>query len=130
MTDLATLPIFSGVDTGLLGLITPDMVKRYGDGEALYLQDSAPTELFILQTGQVRLERDGKEIATLQTGEVIGEQAVLEGKPRSVTAICEGEVSVWVLPVEAISELISNTAFRNNLRNVTEDRIRGGAQSG
>ena len=43
-------------------------------------------ELFILLSGQIRIHRDGSDLATLKRGDFLGEMALLDNEPRSADA--------------------------------------------
>jgi CRP/FNR family transcriptional regulator, cyclic AMP receptor protein len=58
-------------------------------GEVLIRQGELAREFFLIARGGVKIERDGKVIAHRGEGEVLGELALIDGKPRTATVITE-----------------------------------------
>jgi CRP-like cAMP-binding protein len=67
------------------------LARRLSPGEHLFEEGDAGDSMFVLQSGRVRVfRRVGQTevtIATLGPGELFGEMAVLEGLPRTATAV-------------------------------------------
>jgi len=83
---------------------------------AVLIQEGEPIDvLFVLLEGQlsVRLAAlDGKEVATLRSGEVLGELSFLDSRPPSASVVARNEVTVLSIPRTVLSgELEQNTAF-------------------
>lgn len=55
------------------------------EGEVIFRQGDVSDGLFILVSGEARVSRDGREIATLSAGAHFGEMALLNQRPRSAT---------------------------------------------
>ncbi len=74
---------------GGLGQLNEDILTRFGRnytaGETLCCEGDDGTELFLILKGSVEASRKGQVLGTSSEGELIGEMAVLEGKPRSAT---------------------------------------------
>src|SRR5262245_35086224 len=75
-----------------------NLTSRRKDGELLYQEGDLGSEMYVVQTGMVRLfrVRDGakQELAVMEKGDFFGELAVLEGLPRTSAAEAMGEVEV------------------------------------
>src|SRR5262245_28084668 len=73
------------------------IVRRKG-GESLYQEGDLGSEMYVVQTGEVRLfrVRDGQkqELAVMEKGDFFGELAVLEGLPRTSGAEAVGDVEL------------------------------------
>lgn len=89
---LKQIPIFKGLspaDFQKLGSIIE--VKSFVAGHKLFKTGDASTAFYIIKSGAVRIVREeaGKEIdlATLREGDFFGEMGVIEGSPRSASAI-------------------------------------------
>ena len=48
-------------------------------------------------SGDVAVRRSGRKITTLTAGDVVGELSLLDHGPRTATAICEGDCTLFVL---------------------------------
>jgi len=86
--------------------------KDFKNGEVLIEQDSLKDSAFYLLTGQVKLylnDQNGNDthLATRTTGDVLGELSLLLGNPASVTAIAEGDVSVYEVRQDSLMTKLS-----------------------
>jgi CRP-like cAMP-binding protein len=67
-------------------------------GDVLITQGHMGTDLFVLETGQLAVERDGVKIATIdQSDSLIGEMGLLLHKPHSATVRAETNSKVRVV---------------------------------
>lgn len=70
---------------------TPDLLRVYPKGTMIFAECQAGADMFIIQEGSVRITKvvDGQEVilAVLKKGDMFGEMALLENKPRSASAI-------------------------------------------
>jgi CRP-like cAMP-binding protein len=69
------------------------------DGQILFHRGDPGDALYLIEAGHLRiftLDRDGKEITlnTMSAGETLGEMALLDGQPRSASAIAIGSCTV------------------------------------
>jgi len=76
------------------------MNRRYPDNTVLFLESEPGDELFIIQDGRVKITKlmdDEILLAVLKTGDIFGEMALLDNKPRSASAVSYGEVTVLAI---------------------------------
>jgi CRP/FNR family cyclic AMP-dependent transcriptional regulator len=73
-----------------------DEVER-GAGSVLAKQGAQGLEAIIIVDGRARVKADGKAIAELGPGDVVGEMSVIDGKPRSATVTAETPMKLLVL---------------------------------
>lgn len=75
--------------------------KVYQDGEIIVRQGDPGDSMFVVQTGQVQVlaERDGEEtlLNVAQEGELLGEMAIFDRKPRSATLRAQGETKILTI---------------------------------
>lgn len=94
---LRAVPVFSSCDPKALSQIA-HLVERVPvePGEILVREGSRANEFFIVLSGEVRVTRGGRLIATLGAGAHFGELALLDPAPRNatVTMSTSGEVLV------------------------------------
>jgi len=95
---LRGIPLFSRLSQRQLSAIAncADLSARR-EGAVLAKQGAQGLEAIIIVDGKARVEVDGKAIAELGPGDVVGEMSVIDGKPRSATVIAETPVSLLVL---------------------------------
>ncbi|EPG73494.1 cyclic nucleotide-binding domain protein [Leptospira fainei serovar Hurstbridge str. BUT 6] len=69
--------------------------RSYSDNEMIFCEHEPGRELYIIQHGRVKITKivDSNEVllAVLQSGDIFGEMALLDNKPRSASAIAWGE---------------------------------------
>ncbi|MAS34527.1 MAG: cyclic nucleotide-binding protein [Anaerolineaceae bacterium] len=53
----------------------------------VFRQGEPGETMYAVQSGQIQIEHDGKTIALLGPGSIFGEMALIDGSPRSATAI-------------------------------------------
>ena len=74
---------------------TEGFSRSYPDNGVIFLEHELGDELYILQQGKVKITKivDNNEImlAVLEPGDIFGEMAILENKPRSASGISFGE---------------------------------------
>ena len=67
------------------------------DGTTIVDQGQMGREAFVILKGDVIVRRGGRKITTLSTGEVVGELSLLDHGPRTASAICDGDCTLFVL---------------------------------
>ena len=105
--------LFAGVDDASLGLVAGALrPRRFRRGETVFHAGDPGDALFIVVAGQVKITLppdDGSEPAILTTiapGGFFGELALLDGAPRSATAVAVGAVTAQVLRRDAFDRLV------------------------
>jgi serine/threonine protein phosphatase PrpC/CRP-like cAMP-binding protein len=68
--------------------------RQLAPGETLVREGEAGDELFIVITGQLRVQAGGHEVSTLGPGEHFGELALLRNLPRPATVTSEGATHI------------------------------------
>ncbi|MEX1295137.1 MAG: Crp/Fnr family transcriptional regulator [Candidatus Limnocylindrales bacterium] len=95
--------------------------RRFRRGETIFHQGDPGDALHIVSSGAVKIvlpSLDGEEaiIATLRSGDFFGELALLDGAPRSATAIALEATETWTLPRAAfLTMLDGDKALRESL---------------
>lgn len=76
------------------------MNRTYHDNEMIFSESEPGEELFIIQTGKVKITKIVKDeilLAVLKPGDIFGEMALLDNKARSASAISFGETKVLAI---------------------------------
>src|ERR1700733_4933201 len=85
--------------------------REYRAGEVLFREGESGEEMFVIQSGTVQITKhaSGEErpLATLGRGEFLGEMAILNGKPRTATAIVLEDARVLVIDAKTLETMIS-----------------------
>jgi CRP-like cAMP-binding protein len=83
---LKSVPIFSELGRGDLSRLARLMVPRtVKAGEAVIEEDDQAAGFFVVSSGKLEAERNGRTLATYGPGDFFGEMALFEGFPRSAT---------------------------------------------
>ena len=95
---LHRIPLFSAFDRRELKRVSmlADEVEVPA-GRSLMAQGDRGAEMFVIESGHVRVERDGKLINTLGPGDFFGEIALLDGGPRTATVTADEPCRLLVL---------------------------------
>jgi CRP/FNR family transcriptional regulator, cyclic AMP receptor protein len=110
---LAGIPFFSGLDAASLESVGRGMrSRRFRRGEVLFHQGDPGDALFIVMGGTIKImlpSETGDEaiLATLRPGDVFGELALLDGAPRSATAVALEATETLILPRDQFRELLA-----------------------
>ena len=95
---LKTVPLFASCDAReveRLGMLIEEV--DLPAGRVLFNQGDTAQELFIVVSGQVRVERNGQVLAVRGPGEFFGEIALVAEGPRTATATCITDCRLLVL---------------------------------
>lgn len=75
--------------------------RNFADGEIIMVEHEPGTELYIIQKGRVKITKvvNNNEVllAVLGPGDIFGEMALLENKPRSASAVAFGPVATLAI---------------------------------
>jgi CRP/FNR family cyclic AMP-dependent transcriptional regulator len=109
LTALRRLKIFEDFSTAELARVdalTCEM--EIPSGRAVMTQGQVGREALIVLSGYADVEVDGEVVAHIGTGDIAGEMALLDGKPRSATVVAATDMRVLVLDRGQFSELLRN----------------------
>jgi tetratricopeptide (TPR) repeat protein len=71
-------------------------VRKFSDGDIIFRENDVSNSLYFLSQGNVELSKAGERgpvmLAMLEPGEMFGEMGILDGRPRSATAVAIGPV--------------------------------------
>jgi CRP/FNR family transcriptional regulator, cyclic AMP receptor protein len=79
-------------------------------GKTLMRQGDAGDEMYVIASGSVRVERNGKEVATLGPGEAVGEIALLSEGPRLATVSTLEPTTAFVIGHREFHTLLGDSA--------------------
>ncbi len=96
------LQIFSDVPTDALSVLAARLVLRhFPANEAVYTDGTPGDALYIVESGEIRLQdslfSDARLIKRAHAGEVFGEMALLTGRTRAECARAATDTTLWVL---------------------------------
>ncbi len=122
VTSLRDSCLFERAEEDALAAIARHLRRRrFRRGETIFHQGDPGDALHIVSSGAVKIvlpSMEGEEaiIATLRSGDFFGELALLDGAPRSATAIALEASETWTLPRAAfLTMLDQDKALRESL---------------
>jgi len=103
--------------------------KKIPPGTVLFQEGDKGEEMFIIQTGRVKISKRirgvEKTLATLEKGEFFGEMAILNDKPRSASAETVDECEMLVIDRKTFDTLLrSNVEIAIRFIKRLADRLR------
>jgi CRP/FNR family transcriptional regulator, cyclic AMP receptor protein len=126
LEHLRSVPLFAGCSKREL-----QAVHRAGDeitmadGTVIIDQGQLGREAFVILEGKVTVKRRDRKVATLGPGDVVGELALLDHGPRTASAICEGDCTLFVLDQRHFRGVIEDhPAIAMKLLTALAERIR------
>ncbi|MFL2656427.1 MAG: cyclic nucleotide-binding domain-containing protein [Burkholderiaceae bacterium] len=84
---------------------------EYTNGSLLFKKKDEATNFYVLKSGEVELfdPDENKVLAVLKPGASFGEQAILAGGVRSVSAKAKGDVVCMEISADALKNMLENS---------------------
>ena len=90
---------------------TEDLSRTYPKDTMIFSEAQSGSDMFIIQNGEVSITKvvDGNEVtlAVLHKGDMFGEMALLENKPRSANAIAHADCRLMVVNHANFNQMVS-----------------------
>jgi len=113
---LARVPLFSACSKRELQLVAKSAEQvNVPAGKVLVTEGAAGSEFFVIIDGQARVERHGRQVATLGAGAFFGDLALLDRAPRNASVIAEAPMELAKLSQRAFDELLAIPGFSKKL---------------
>jgi CRP-like cAMP-binding protein len=128
---LKRLSLFTNLTDAELNTLAKDFTaRRFQQGETIFFQGDPGQALYLIEAGRVRIyvhDDGGQEISVifLSAGDIFGELAVIDGLPRSASAIAADETIVHVLTRERLrAHLLASPQLAYNFMQALAVRVR------
>jgi CRP-like cAMP-binding protein len=129
--QLAAVPLFEGLSKKQLRRISSLMTRiDRPAGQVLTREGERGSEFFIVLEGELEVRQGDRVIATHQSGDYLGEIALVDKRPRTATVVARTPVSVEVLNRrEFVSLLAEAPEFSEQImatmaRRLADDELR------
>ncbi|MEE1166854.1 MAG: cyclic nucleotide-binding domain-containing protein [Treponema sp.] len=90
---------------------TEELVRKYPKDTMIMSESQGGHDMFVIQEGQVSISKvvNGNEVilAVLKRGDMFGEMALLENKPRSASAIAHEDCRLMVINQKNFDQMVS-----------------------
>jgi CRP-like cAMP-binding protein len=122
---LKAIPLFSHLsDEEAKRLAAFATETSAAEGQILMKQGDYAVELIAIEEGTADIIQDGKKVASLGTGDLIGEMALFNREPRNADAIATSPMRLLKLTHWEIRRMSDETVER--IREVVDQRARAG----
>lgn len=105
-----------------------DDYRTYNKGEIVFNAGSVALEMFIIKEGEVDILYNEQVLETLKPGDIFGEMALIDDRPRSATTLAKTDCKLVPIDKERFCFLIQQSAFGSDfalhVMKVMADRIR------
>jgi CRP-like cAMP-binding protein len=108
-------------------LLTGDHIKAlpFKAGSVIFREGDEARELFVIRSGEVRIQIGNRTITELGTDSIFGEMALIDNEPRSATAIAVTDTELVPVSEKQFLFLVSQTPhFALNVMRVLAERLR------
>ncbi len=113
---LATVPLFSACSKKELQMVAKSAERvTLPAGKVVVIEGAAGTEFFVVLDGQARVERHGRQVATIGPGGFFGDLALLDRAPRNASVVADSELEVAKLGQRAFDSLLDHPGFSKKL---------------
>jgi CRP/FNR family cyclic AMP-dependent transcriptional regulator len=99
-------------DTGF-GVLTGNNIeaRSFKAGNVIFREGDAANELFVIKSGQVRIQIGNRTVTELGQESIFGEMALIDSEPRSATATAITDVELVPISEKQFLFLVSQTPY-------------------
>ena len=80
-------------------------------GETIFAEGDRGDKMYVIRSGEVEIERDGKVVESLSRGGIFGEMALIDGAPRAATARAKTPCEVAPITEKTFLFLVHETPY-------------------
>jgi CRP/FNR family transcriptional regulator, cyclic AMP receptor protein len=84
---------------------------KFEPGEVIFSEGDKGDKMYVVRSGEIEVERDGKIVETLSGGGIFGEMALIDGSPRAATARAKTACEVAPITEKTFLFLVHETPF-------------------
>ena len=84
---------------------------KFEPGEVIFSEGDKGDKMYVVRSGEIEVERDGKIVETLSGGRIFGEMAFIDGSPRAATARAKTACEVAPITEKTFRFLVHETPF-------------------
>ena len=101
------VPLFSGLDDRLLQRLVGEFFeKTFSDGDVIATEGEVGRTFVVIESGEVSVSVQGKEVSRLGPGQAFGEMALIDKSARSATVKAEGPAHCYLLPIWSFRPIV------------------------
>ena len=104
--------------------------RTYKAGETIFKEGDPADALYVIKDGRVGIQAGNRLLDTLDSKTIFGEMAIVDGAPRSATAMAVTDVTLVPVSERQFLFLVSQTPFfALNVMRVLAQRLRASNKS-
>ncbi|MGE5259884.1 MAG: cyclic nucleotide-binding domain-containing protein [Actinomycetota bacterium] len=84
---------------------------EFAAGDVIFAEGDKGDKMYVIRSGEVEIERDGKVVETLSSGAIFGEMALIDGSPRAATARAKTACEAAPVTEKTFLFLVHETPF-------------------
>lgn len=97
----------------------------FRNGETIFREGDKADFLYVIQEGDVEIRLGNRALGTLNHGSIFGEMGLIDGSPRSATAVAASDVTLIPINEKQFLFMVSHTPYiALNMMRVLADRLR------
>jgi CRP/FNR family transcriptional regulator, cyclic AMP receptor protein len=85
--------------------------RSFRAGDTIFREGEDALDLFVIKSGQVRIQVGNRTVAELASDTIFGEMALIDDEPRSATAIAATDVELVPVSEKQFLFLVSQTPY-------------------
>jgi len=126
LESLKNVPLFSGCSKKELDFVAKSADEiDMKEGSLVVDQGDTGREAFVILSGDVTIKRNGRKIASLGAGDVVGELSLLDHGPRTASAVCATDCTLLVIDQKRFINVLDDVpSIAHKLMGALASRIR------
>jgi CRP/FNR family cyclic AMP-dependent transcriptional regulator len=95
------------------GVLTSNGIetRSFRAGDIIFREGDSAVDLFVIKSGEVRIQLGNRTVAELSPDTIFGEMALIDDQPRSATAIAATDVELVPVSEKQFLFLVSQTPY-------------------
>jgi CRP/FNR family transcriptional regulator, cyclic AMP receptor protein len=95
------------------GVLTGNNIeaRSFKAGDVIFREGNEAKELFVIKSGQVRIQIGNRTVTELSADSIFGEMALIDSEPRSATAVAVTDVELVPVSEKQFLFLVSQTPY-------------------
>lgn len=111
--------LFRGIaPTDVDKILARGQTVRHNKGQTIFFKGTTGNQMYVVLGGSVALMDGSKHLATVRTGDMFGEMALINNEPRSASAVAAEDCTLFVLDETTFQKLLTKSVAIRMLLNI------------
>lgn len=104
---------------------TSEDARDVEDGTVIFDEETPGDVMYVILSGEVDIFANGVLVETLTAGDLVGEMALIDSKPRSASALTRGDCRIAPVDEERFLEMVrQKPEFSLHVMRILAERLR------